>query len=174
MFPYCEGGIEQLSSPAIHLTQTENKIPFEIILIALCSTHPSLSPHPVYVSQLPGIIIRVRPSWTWWVVVEVTAPAPYFAPKIWVKMSKLGANLDRSVWVGGCTIAPIWQKFVHFLHPISDGLSSAYKVQAWYSEMLWNIQISMFLLSTAREECVPLWLLDAFNKLEDGHCGMPA
>ena len=76
----------------------------------MCNRHPpSLPPHPVYVSWLPGIIIRVRPSWTWWVVVEVTAPAPYFAPKIWVKMAKLGANLDRSVWMGGCTnLTKIW------------------------------------------------------------------
>ena len=78
------------------------QIPFEIVFCTMCNRpRPSLPTHPVYVSQLPDIIIRVRPSWTWrWRWWKLLHPPHILRSNFGSKMAKLGANLNCSVWVG--------------------------------------------------------------------------
>ena len=71
----------------------------EMCFCTMCKRQPpSIPTHPVCVSQLPGITIRVRPSWTSWVVLEVTVPAPYFGLQKWQNWAPIGQFLRPKIW----------------------------------------------------------------------------
>ena len=138
---------------------------YEMCFCTMCKRQPpSIPTHPVCVSQLPGITIRVRPSWTSWVVLEVqTAPAPYFGPKIGSKVAKL----DCSGWLG----APIWQKFGQFLR--SKIWESRQKLHTKGKHNIVTSEKRGFKYFVKGQE-KNVWLCNLFrpnalNKLEDGH-----
>ena len=111
VWPFWEGGIEQLTSPAKHLNSkwvaAGSFCHLHWMCIAHCTecaTDNVLSrTHPVCVIWLPGIIIRVRSSWIsrgyWKLLHAHYSHMPcILCQKIGSKKVKLGTHLDRCVY----------------------------------------------------------------------------
>ena len=139
VWPFWEGGIEQLTSPAKHLNSkwvaAGSFCHLHWVCIAHCTecaTDNVLSrTHPVCVIWLPGIIIKVRSSWIsrgYWKLLHThySHMTHILCQKIGSKNVKLGTHLDRCVYKVSAGF------FWAFPLQISEYDSPAHKGQAMF------------------------------------------
>ena len=144
VWPFWEGGIEQLTSPAKRVA-AGSFCHLHWVCIAHCTecaTDNVLSrTHPVCVIWLPGIIIKVRSSWIsrgyWKLLHAHYSHMPcIFCQKIGSKKVKLGTHLDRCVY----KVSAIFSEHFRFKYLIMTHTSCTQRASNVFWPM-WNVQI---------------------------------